>query len=99
MKRKSRNNIVKIVIFLITLGIILCLTFVFLKNTITTPSNSTYSVANIPEFSVIKAQKQQIELIHEFPARTFPYKVSDVRPQVNGIIVKKMFTEGAFVHK
>ena len=99
MKRKSRNNIVKIVIFLITLGVVLCLTFVFAKNTSTTPSNSTYSVANIPEFSVIKAQKQEIELTYEFPARTFPYKVSDVRPQVNGIIVKKMFTEGAFVHK
>ena len=99
MRRKPKSNIIKILIPLVFLGIILYLTFAFLKNHTTTPVNSNHSQANKPEFGVIKVQKQPIELTYEFPARTFPYKVSDVRPQVNGIIVKKMFTEGAFVHK
>jgi membrane fusion protein (multidrug efflux system) len=35
----------------------------------------------------------------ELPGRTSPYETSDVRPQVNGIIVGRPFVEGANVRE
>lgn len=39
-----------------------------------------------------------VELTAELPGRTSPFETSDVRPQVNGIIVARPFTEGGHVH-
>jgi membrane fusion protein (multidrug efflux system) len=38
-----------------------------------------------------------VELTAELPGRTAPYETSDVRPQVNGIIISRPFTEGSNV--
>ena len=46
-------------------------------------------------FVVIK--EQPVPLIAELPGRTDPYAVSDVRPQVSGIIKQRLFTEGSVV--
>ncbi len=40
---------------------------------------------------------QKIELTTELPGRTHPYLVAEIRPQVNGLIQKRLFTEGADV--
>lgn len=40
---------------------------------------------------------QTISLIEELPGRTVAYRKIDVRPQVDGIIEERKFTEGAFV--
>jgi membrane fusion protein (multidrug efflux system) len=42
-------------------------------------------------------QPQQITLTTELPGRTSAYRVAEIRPQVNGIIQKRLFTEGANV--
>ena len=40
---------------------------------------------------------QQVELTTELPGRTSPHLVAEIRPQVNGIIQKRLFREGADV--
>lgn len=50
-----------------------------------------------PEVAVVTIQKKQIALTTELPGRTSAYLIADVRPQVSGIIQKRLFTEGAYV--
>jgi membrane fusion protein (multidrug efflux system) len=50
-----------------------------------------------PQVTVVTLQPQTIELTREFAGRTSPYRVAEVRPQVNGIIRERLFTEGGFV--
>jgi membrane fusion protein (multidrug efflux system) len=46
---------------------------------------------------VATVQPQQVVLTTELPGRTSPYLVAEIRPQVNGLIQKRLFTEGADV--
>ena len=49
------------------------------------------------EVGYITLQPEKVTLTTELPGRTSPYRIADVRPQVNGIIQKRMFVEGADV--
>jgi RND family efflux transporter MFP subunit len=40
---------------------------------------------------------QSVSLITDLPGRTVPYKVAEIRPQVTGVIQKRMFIEGSDV--
>ncbi|USI74074.1 efflux RND transporter periplasmic adaptor subunit [Sphingomonas morindae] len=51
-----------------------------------------------PEVGVITAQLTTVPLEMELPGRTSPTLSSDVRPQVSGILLKRLFTEGGIVH-
>lgn len=53
--------------------------------------------AGPPEVGIITIQTQKVEITTELPGRTSAYLVSEVRPQVNGIIQKRIFTEGSDV--
>ncbi len=46
---------------------------------------------------VIELKPQAVELQTELPARTTAIRMAEVRPQVDGIIEKRLFTEGASV--
>ncbi|HEY6663047.1 MAG TPA: efflux RND transporter periplasmic adaptor subunit, partial [Sphingomicrobium sp.] len=46
---------------------------------------------------VIVVTEQPVSLTTELPGRTSPYETSDVRPQVDGIIRARLFTEGDYV--
>ena len=50
-----------------------------------------------PEVGVITIQPQQVTLTTELSGRTAPCQVAEVRPQVTGIIQKRLFIEGAEV--
>jgi membrane fusion protein, multidrug efflux system len=50
-----------------------------------------------PVVGFIVIQEQPVSLTAELPGRTDPYAVSDVRPQVSGIILHRLFTEGSTV--
>jgi membrane fusion protein (multidrug efflux system) len=52
-----------------------------------------------PTVGVVALAPQTVEITNELPGRTAAFETSDVRPQVNGIIVKRLFVEGAFVRK
>jgi membrane fusion protein (multidrug efflux system) len=53
----------------------------------------------VTEVSVIKIKQQQIQLFKELPARVTARKIATVKPQVSGIIKKRLFTEGQKVEK
>lgn len=46
---------------------------------------------------IIVVAEQPVTLSTELPGRTSPYETSDVRPQVDGIIRARLFTEGDYV--
>ena len=48
---------------------------------------------------VIVVAEQPVTLSKELPGRTSPFETSDVRPQVDGIIRARLFTEGDFVRE
>ena len=50
-----------------------------------------------PEVGVVVVQPQRVALTTELPGRTSPYLIAEVRPQVNGIIQRRIFTEGSDV--
>jgi membrane fusion protein (multidrug efflux system) len=50
-----------------------------------------------PAVSVVTIETQPVTLESDLPGRTNPLQVSDVRPQVNGIIQARLFVEGANV--
>ncbi|MBL6937582.1 MAG: efflux RND transporter periplasmic adaptor subunit [Alphaproteobacteria bacterium] len=50
-----------------------------------------------PEVGVVTLTAQSVTLTSVLPGRTESYRVSDVRPQVNGIVLKRLFTEGGIV--
>lgn len=51
------------------------------------------------EVGVIVAQSQAVEQTVELTGRTSPYQISEVRPQANGVVLKRLFTEGSFVRE
>ena len=51
----------------------------------------------LPTVGTVTIQPQVVELTTELPGRTSAYQVAEIRPQVNGIIQKQLFAEGADV--
>jgi len=51
----------------------------------------------VPEVAVVTVQPQKIVLTTELPGRTSAFRVAEIRPQVNGLIQKRLFTEGSDV--
>ncbi|MBN1473567.1 MAG: efflux RND transporter periplasmic adaptor subunit [Syntrophaceae bacterium] len=51
----------------------------------------------LPEVAVLTVQPKQVEMTTELPGRTSAYLIAEVRPQVGGIIQKRMFREGSNV--
>ena len=58
-----------------------------------TPNNQ----APIIEVGVISLQEEPVALQQELSGRVKAKLVSEVRPQISGIITKQLFTEGSFV--
>lgn len=50
-----------------------------------------------PEVGVITTTTQQVALQTELPARAEPVRVAQVRARVNGVVLKRNFTEGSVV--
>ncbi|MEI7450199.1 MAG: efflux RND transporter periplasmic adaptor subunit [Desulfomonile sp.] len=51
----------------------------------------------VPEVVTVNVQPQRLVLTTELPGRTSAYLVAEIRPQVNGIIQKRLFQEGSEV--
>lgn len=50
-----------------------------------------------PQVAVVTVQPRAVTLTTELPGRTSPFRIAEIRPQVNGLILKRLFTEGAEV--
>ena len=50
-----------------------------------------------PEVGFVVIQPTAVALTTELAGRTTPYAVSEVRPQISGVVQRRFFTEGSFV--
>ena len=50
-----------------------------------------------PEVAVVAVRPQPVALTTELPGRTTAYRAADIRPQVSGLLEKRLFSEGADV--
>ena len=50
---------------------------------------------SVPEVATVTVSPRSILLTTELPGRTSPHLVAEIRPQVNGLILKRLFTEGS----
>ena len=50
-----------------------------------------------PAVKVITLTTQSVTITTDLPGRTVPYRVADIRPQVSGVVLKRMFVEGTDV--
>ncbi|MFZ7110153.1 MAG: efflux RND transporter periplasmic adaptor subunit [Desulfatiglandales bacterium] len=50
---------------------------------------------SVPEVATVTVSTQSVVLTTELPGRTSPYLVAEIRPQVNGLIQKRLFIEGS----
>jgi len=49
------------------------------------------------QVTVVTLKTESVSLTRELPGRTNAFLVAEVRPQVNGIVAKRLFTEGTLV--
>lgn len=52
-----------------------------------------------PEVSVVTVKPERLEVATELSGRTSAYRVAEIRPQVTGIVQKRLFEEGARVEE
>ena len=50
-----------------------------------------------PQVGIVTLEAEPFAQTTELPGRTTAYRVAEVRPQVSGIIQKRLFTEGSEV--
>lgn len=50
-----------------------------------------------PEVGILTLSAQPITLTSELPGRTVPCTAAEIRPQINGLVQKRLFTEGSDV--
>ncbi|MBP1753274.1 MAG: acrA [Geobacteraceae bacterium] len=60
-------------------------------------NNSGPTPGGPPEVGVIVVKPQSVTLTTELPGRTSAHLIAEVRPQVGGIVQKRLFTEGSDV--
>lgn len=61
------------------------------------PSGGPPPVLAVPQVGVITVEARSLPLTRELPGRIAAQMVSEVRPQVTGIVQKRLFSEGALV--
>ena len=62
--------------------------------------NASSAAARPPQaVAVLELKPQRITFTQQLPGRVSPYRQSQVRPQVDGIITERLFEEGADVEK
>lgn len=55
------------------------------------------AAAGPPQVGVVTVREEPVTLSNELPGRTNAYETSEVRPQVNGIVLARLFAEGDLV--
>lgn len=53
--------------------------------------------SSVPEVGIVTLATTSVPLTSELPGRTASYRVAEVRPQVGGILQKRLFEEGSLV--
>jgi membrane fusion protein (multidrug efflux system) len=50
-----------------------------------------------PEVGVVTLHPQPVTITTDLPGRTMAYRIAEVRPQVSGVILKRLFIQGGEV--
>ena len=61
------------------------------------PEQAGAQGAATPEVEVVTISQSSVALTTELPGRTTDYRQAEIRPQVNGILKQRLFTEGQLV--
>ena len=61
------------------------------------PKSAAPAASGPPEVGIIVVKQEKVSLTTELSGRTVPQQIAEVRPQVSGIILKRLFTEGSDV--
>ncbi|MBI5690492.1 MAG: efflux RND transporter periplasmic adaptor subunit [Verrucomicrobia bacterium] len=61
------------------------------------PQRAPQAAPPPPEVAVVTVAAQRVVLTTELPGRASPYRIAEIRPQVNGLIQKRLFAEGGDV--
>lgn len=80
----------------------ICLAVLFLSASVygcsdTTTGSQGQAQQPAPTVSIMILEKQSVDISMDLPGRVTPFKQSQVRPQVDGVITKRFFEEGAQV--
>ena len=95
-----KNKYRKLIAFICLAAVAFCLYYFFwLKPKSHQAPPAMAAMNNIAEVNVITIKKELVQLSEELPARVSAFKISEIRPQIGGIIKKRTFEEGSFVHK
>lgn len=62
-------------------------------------AQSPASQVMVPHVVVLDATPETVTVINELPGRTAAYRIAEVRPQVNGLVKKRLFEEGSEVEE
>jgi membrane fusion protein, multidrug efflux system len=80
----------------IALGILFALACIELSACSRSEANAN-QVAKNPEVGVVTIQARPLTLSSELPGRTTAFMIAQIRPQIGGIVQKRVFTEGSLV--
>jgi membrane fusion protein (multidrug efflux system) len=69
-----------------------------LLSSVTGCNPKTAATPQGPEVAVVTMQPERVAITTELPGRTAPFLVAEIRPQINGIIQKRLFTEGSEIN-
>lgn len=78
----------------ITVTLVMSLTLVACKQD---DAENTSTTDKIPEVGILTVQSRPLTLSTELPGRTTPYRIAEIRPQVGGILLNRLFEEGSEV--
>ena len=95
MRKKNKN--LKKVVFVCSLIALAAGYFFWFKPKYNQATAIKASTTNAIEVSVVTTKKDKVQLYLELPGRVESHKISNVRPQINGVIKKIKFVEGSFV--
>jgi membrane fusion protein, multidrug efflux system len=63
------------------------------------PQQQNGPASQTPEVEVVQLQSEPLQLTNELPGRTVDYRQAEIRPQVSGILKKRLFEEGQQVEE
>jgi membrane fusion protein (multidrug efflux system) len=78
-------------------GAVAAIAVLALALTACSKQDNAVAAAAKPQVGVVTLKAEPVSLTTELPGRTSPFRVAEVRPQVNGIVLKRLFTEGGQV--
>lgn len=93
---KNKSRIIKLLSFFIIIFALIYFNQAPSKETVSKPTGASASRL-VPAIKAVRVKKQNLQSFHELPARITAYRTAEIRPQVDGIIKKRVFEEGSFV--